>query len=63
MLCAGQSPGPPALGNATLDLALECGAGAVELPATANGYTSWSLDEIPPHHGLRHYDAALEAVP
>jgi hypothetical protein len=62
-VCAGQSPCPPALWNATLDLALEYGAGAVELPATANGYTSWSLDEVPPYHGLRHYDAALEAAP
>jgi hypothetical protein len=58
-----QTPCPPARWNAVLDMALDYGAGAVELPAAANGYTSWSIEEILPYHGLRYYDEALEAAP
>ena len=56
-----QTPCAPERWNAVLDMALHYGAGAVELPATANGYTSWSIAEIPPYHGLKYYDDALEA--
>jgi hypothetical protein len=59
-VCAGQAPCPAAAWNATLDLALRYGAGAAELPGGATGYTTWPVEEVPPHHGLRHYDVALE---
>jgi len=59
-ICQDRDPCPPELWNATLDMALGYGANAVELPAGGTGYRSWSLAEIPPHHGLAHYDAELE---
>ncbi|WP_306210181.1 hypothetical protein [Actinoplanes sp. RD1] len=58
-ICADADPCPPELWNATLDMALDYGAGSVELPQGVTGYTSWPIEEIPPYHGLRHYDTAL----
>jgi hypothetical protein len=59
-VCGGQHPCPAAAWNMTLDLAVRYGAGAVELPGGAAGYTTWAIEEVPPHHGLRYYDDALE---
>ncbi|MEJ3745118.1 hypothetical protein WEI85_17710 [Actinomycetes bacterium KLBMP 9797] len=61
-VCAAQSPCPAATWNQTLDMALTYGAGFVELPAAATGYTSWSINEVPPDHGLAYYDDELEQV-
>jgi hypothetical protein len=59
-VCDGQDPCPAATWNATLDMALTYRAGAVELPAGATGYTTWPVTDVPPDHGLGHYDRLLE---
>ncbi|WP_033342638.1 hypothetical protein [Catenuloplanes japonicus] len=56
-ICENQSPCPAALWKATLQLALDYGAGAVELPDGPTGYTSWPLAD------LETYDDQLTAVP
>ncbi|WP_305783638.1 hypothetical protein [Symbioplanes lichenis] len=59
-ICDQMSPCPPQKWNDTLAMALNYGAGSVELPEAATGYTSWPIEEFPPYHGLRYYDTALE---
>ncbi|GIJ79927.1 hypothetical protein SAMN05443287_102449 [Micromonospora phaseoli] len=61
-VCFDQSPCPASVWNQTMDLALTYGASAVELPRGVTGYPSWSLADVPPDHGLQHYDSLLEAT-
>jgi hypothetical protein len=56
-ICAGRTPCPAALWKATLQLALDYGAGAVELPDGQTGYTSWPVAD------LRYYDDQLTDAP
>lgn len=61
-ICEDRDPCPDRLWNATLELALTYGAGAVELPGGRTGYTSWSLRGNPGFKGLDDYDAALSGL-
>jgi hypothetical protein len=58
-VCNMQDPCPDGLWNDTLDLALQYGASAVELPDGQTGYTSWSFPGNPGFKGLDYYDAEL----
>jgi hypothetical protein len=57
----GEDPCPTATWNQALQMAVDYGAGSVELPRTSNGYTSWPIDDPAIGFGLAHYDALLEA--
>jgi hypothetical protein len=60
-ICAGQDPCPIAMWDETLQMAVDYGAGSVELPRASNGYTSWPIADPATGFGLAHYDTLLDA--